>query len=134
MARTWIASLLIVAASALAGGCAFILSERHGAVRIYSSIPSQCSTTRGLKQSRVIAVQSENELREHYGLTFLVSFNDGVTPPVYGALYYNDPAENLYCMALADGRFAVFSDSAVGPRRNVMQEICYPIKECAAPR
>ncbi len=120
----------LLAAVLLGASCATFFGNRKGAVRYYSGIPSQCSTTRGLKQREVIRAQSEAQLREHYGLTFLITFNDGVSPPVYGSLYYNSPEQNLYCMALPDGRFAVFSDSEVGARRNMMQEVCYPIKDC----
>ncbi|MCB1326068.1 MAG: hypothetical protein KDK35_12600 [Leptospiraceae bacterium] len=103
----------------------------RGAVTFYDSIPAQCNTTRGLRQQEVRVVHSESELREHYGLTFIVRFNDGVSPALYGTLYYQDQSLNRYCMALPDGRFAVFSDSSIDAEtNNFVQEVCYPIKDC----
>ncbi len=102
-----------------------------GVIRYYSNIPAGCNTTRGLKQSTVKQVRSEAELRSHYGLTFNVWFNDRETESLYGSLYYQNAEENKYCMALPDGRFAVFSDRAVGQyKRNIAHEVCYPIKDC----
>lgn len=103
----------------------------RGVVRYHTDIPADCPTTSGIKQSVVRRVSSEGELRKHYGLTFKVHFNDGVSPTLYGTLYYQNRDRNLYCMALPDGRFASFEDSQVSEhRRNVMQEICFPIQDC----
>jgi hypothetical protein len=120
----------------LALGCAgascaiFTGKKQQGAVTYYSSIPDLCSTTRGLKQKTVVRASTENELRSHYGLTFLIRFQDGVTRPVYGTLYYQNEDLNRYCMATPDGRFAVFSNSQVNGLDNIIQEICFPIKDC----
>lgn len=101
-----------------------------GAVAYFAEIPARCNTVRGIKQKVIRRVRSEQELRDHYGLTFLVRFNDGVSPPLYGSMYYQNRDENRYCMALVDGGFAVFSDRKVGIKRNVIQEVCYPIQVC----
>ncbi len=115
----------------LAGSCAlFTGRSEKGAVTFHRGIPDNCDTTRGLKQKVVKRVTSEEELRRHYGLTFLVQFQDGVSPRLYGTLYHQNEDANFYCMALPDGRFATFSDSKVGDRNNVSQEVCFPIKEC----
>lgn len=104
----------------------------RGVVRYHTDIPTDCRTTSGIKQPVVRRVSSEAELRKHYGLTFKVHFNDGVSPTLYGTLYYQNKDRNLYCMALPDGRFASFEDSQVSEhRRNVMQEICFPIQDCS---
>lgn len=130
--RILAATLLI---PTLFSGCHFLLGDRQGAVRYYSNIPSQCSVTRGLRQKEVARVTSEQQMRDHYGLTFLITFNDGKSPALYGAMYYQSQEENRYCVALPDGRFAVVEDSLIGSRRNMMQEVCFPIKDCfEAPR
>ena len=108
----------------------FFGRKTQGAVTFYGDIPDQCNQTRGLKQKVVIRATSEDELRSHYGLTFLVRFQDGVSPPVYGTLYYQNEDLNRYCMATPDGRFAVFANSQVNGYDNIVQEVCYPIKEC----
>ncbi len=108
----------------------FSRSERS-VVRYYDSIPRECDTTQGIRQKQVIQASSDQELKDHYGLTFLVWFNDGISPVLYGTLYYQSEKRNLYCMALPDGRFAVFHDRQIDRhRRNVVHEVCYPIKEC----
>lgn len=102
-----------------------------GVVRYYDSIPSECNEIRGLRQKELKQVKTEQELRNHYGMTFHVWFNDGITEELYGALYYQNREENLYCMALPDGSFAVFEDSQITNfRKNVAHEICYPLREC----
>ncbi len=102
-----------------------------GVVDIYDFIPEFCKESLGLKQKKVILAKSENELKEHYGITFLVSFNDHISPILYGTLYYIDSDKNLYCMALPNEKIAVFKDSKVDMyRNNIKQEICYPIKIC----
>jgi hypothetical protein len=102
-----------------------------GVIKYYSHVPASCNTTRGLKQSLVKQVKSEKELRAHYGLTFRVWFNDRATESLYGSLYYQNAEQNKYCMALPDGRFAVFGDKPVGPhKKNIAHEVCYPIKDC----
>ena len=106
-------------------------SPQRGAVTFYDNIPPPCQTVRGLKQKKVIQVYSEEQLRKHYGLSFRVRFNDGVSPQLYGVLYYQNKKQNLYCMALPDGRFAMFRDSRIDRHRtNMIQELCYPIQEC----
>ena len=75
-------------------------------------------------------VFSEQELIKHYGISFLIRFRDQASPQLYGALYYLDQEQNLYCMALPDGRFAVFSNSRIGGKDNIIQEICHPLKKC----
>lgn len=116
--------------------CGMIRSSRNrsGVVEFRNEIPAECNITMGLKQKSVRAVYSERELIQHYGLSFQVHFNDRISPDLYGALYYQNPESNLYCMALPDGRFAVFQDSQIDEhRRNVIQELCYPIKDCSKP-
>ncbi len=110
--------------------CSLRHPKQKGVVRFYNSIPENCKTVKGLKQKQVIPVYTEKQLRDHYNITFLVRFNDDESPSLYGALYHQDQEKNLYCMALRKGKFAVFSDSTVGRRRNVIQEVCYPIREC----
>ena len=109
---------------------ACINPKKTGVVNFHDEIPLICDEGRGLKQKKVIAVHSENQMREHYGLTFKIRFQDGVSPRLYGALYYQNPKKNLYCMSLPNGRFASFSDSKIGRLRNIVQELCYPIQEC----
>jgi len=100
-------------------------------IRFYDTIPPECSKTRGIKQNEVRRVTSEQELRSHYGITFHVYFNDRKSPDLYGSLYYQDRTENKYCMALPDGRFAVFHDRMIDEHKhNVVHEVCYPIQEC----
>ena len=99
-------------------------------VTISNHIPKVCNTSLGLKQKIIKAVYNEKEMREHYGITFLVRFNDEFSEDLYGVLYYQNEKKNLYCMALADGKFAIFSNSKIGNGNNIIQEICYPIKEC----
>lgn len=102
-----------------------------GVVEYYNHVPSSCDTVRGLRQKELIPVHSEKRLREHYGMTFHVWFNDGVTEELYGTLYYQNEKENLYCMALPDGNFAVFHDRMVDRhKKNIAHEICYPLREC----
>ena len=103
----------------------------EGAVSFFDSVPEQCNEIRGLKQSRVASADSEQELIDHYGITFLVRFQDKESPTLYGTLYYQNPRENLYCMALTDGRFASFGDKQISQnRRNFIQEVCYPLQNC----
>lgn len=104
-----------------------------GAVQFFAAVPAVCPATRGIKQKTVRRVTTEQELRDHYGLTFAVRFNDGVSPTLYGSIYYQNRAENRYCMALVNGSFAVFADRKIGVKRNVIQEVCYPIQPCTAP-
>ena len=99
-------------------------------VTISNQIPKVCNTSLGLKQKIIKAVYNEKEMREHYGITFLVRFNDEYSEDLYGVLYYQNEKKNLFCMALADGKFAIFSNSKIGNGNNIIQEICYPIKEC----
>ncbi len=99
-------------------------------VHFHKEIPKFCSTTMGLKQKKVIPVFSEKEMQEHYGITFLVRFNDDNSDSLYGVLYYQNQRKNIYCMALPNGTFASFSDSSIGQRKNIIQEICYPLHEC----
>ena len=100
-------------------------------VTYYNDVPQNCSEIKGLKQTVVRRVTSEKELIRHYGMTFRVRFQDKVTPELYGALYYQDAKENKYCMALPDGRFAVFHDSQLAEHTmNAAQEVCYPIMAC----
>ena len=107
---------------------------RSGVVQFTKEIPAECNTTTGLKQKVVRAVYSERELVQHYGLSFQVHFNDKKSPDLYGALYYQNRDTNLYCMALPDGRFAVFQDSHIDEhKRNVIHEVCYPLKDCSQP-
>lgn len=104
----------------------------EGAVSFYDSVPEQCNEVRGLKQNSVKGGDSEKELIEHYGITFLVRFQDQKSPQLYGTLYYQNPRENLYCMALTDGRFASWGDREIDVnRRNFIQEVCYPLQSCA---
>lgn len=114
-------------------GCMLFGPQRQGAVRFYGDIPSSCDTVRGLRQQVIKQVHSEEEMRKHYGLTFRVYFQDNESPEsLYGVLYYQDPEANKYCMALPDGRFAVFSDRQFAEnRRNVSHEVCFPIKDCS---
>ena len=108
----------------------FFGRKTQGAVTYYNDIPELCNTTRGLKQKTVIRASSEDQLRAHYGLTFLIRFQDGVSPPVYGTLYYQNQDLNRYCMATPDGRFAVFANSQVNGTDNIVQEVCDPLKDC----
>ena len=110
--------------------CSLRLPKQKGVVRFYNSIPENCTTVKGLKQKQVIPVYTEKQLRNHYNITFLIRFNDNESPSLYGTLYHQDQEKNLYCMALLRGKFAVFSDSPIGKRRNMIQEVCYPIREC----
>ena len=113
------------------GGClSFIFRPSRGVVTSYSGIPSSCTTTLGLKQKVVKQAQSEDELIRHYGLTFLVRFQDGESPALYGTVYHQDPDANKYCMALPDGRFATYTQSKIGVKDNMYQEICYPLRDC----
>jgi len=126
--------LLATATTLIFVGCSALESPvkpSTGVVSFQKSIPSQCSTGIGLKQKVVRQVFSEKALIDHYGLTMLVRFNDKISPELYGTLYYQNPAENRYCMALPDGRFAMFSDSQIDTnKRNVIQEVCYPFSDC----
>ena len=100
-------------------------------VQFYTNVPETCSSVNVLKQKNLKRVSSEDELIKHYGLTFLVRFNDGKTRPIYGTLYYSSSEENKYCMVLPDGNFAVIKDKQIDQyRKNVIQEVCYPIQEC----
>jgi len=126
-------SLILFFASCKTTGEQKPIPVRQGAVEFFNSIPEGCTATKGIKQQSVARVTSEQALRSHYGLTFQVRFNDGVTAPLYGSLYYQSASENKYCMALPDGRFAVFQDSKVGEKPNVMQEVCYPLQDCQKP-
>lgn len=113
--------------------CLCLRPKKQGVVLFHDEIPIFCNRGRGLKQKKIIPVYSEKELRQHYGLSFQIRFNDGLSPRLYGALYYQNRKKNLYCMALPNGRFASFSDSKVKHRRNaqnVIQELCYPLQEC----
>lgn len=123
-------TVLAVLVAALSACSSFFGRETVGAVRFQNSIPDECNVTRGLKQKKVIRATSENQLRSHYGLTFLVRFQDGVSPPVYGTLYYQNKDLNRYCMATPDGRFAIFANSQINGEDNIIQEVCYPLKEC----
>ena len=106
--------------------------KMQGAVQFYSEIPEQCGTARGIRQKTIEKITSENQMRSHYGLTFLVRFNDGISPVLYGVLYYQNSSENKYCMAVNDGTFAVFSDSQIDEhRKNIIHEICYPLNDCS---
>ncbi|MCR9144153.1 MAG: hypothetical protein NXI24_18035 [bacterium] len=125
-----VAAMLTLFFSVAPGCSSFLGRETRGAVTFYNDIPDQCNTTRGLKQKTVIRATSESQLRSHYGLTFLVRFQDGVSPPVYGTLYYQNEDLNRYCMATPGGRFAVFANSRVNGVDNIVQEVCYPIKDC----
>lgn len=120
-------------------GCAYSMDsvitgrkgrKDRGVVLFYSEIPTNCQQTRGIKQKEVIKAHSMGELEQHYHLTFHVWFQDGISPELYGTLYYQNSQENKYCMALPDGRFAVFADSRVGRKPNISHEVCYPIKDC----
>ena len=110
--------------------CSLRYPRQKGVVRFYRSIPEHCKTVKGLKQKKIIPIYTEKQLRDHYKITFLIRFNDNKSPTLYGALYHQDQEKNLYCMALLKGKFAVFSDSPIGRRRNVIQEVCAPIREC----
>lgn len=111
--------------------CFLLPWKKYGVVRLYNDIPGSCNSTRGIKQKVVKKVFSEEEMRQHYGLTFLVYFNDRKSPPLYGVLYYQNRKENKYCMAMPDGKFAVFKDRAVDQyKRNIVHEVCYPLREC----
>lgn len=102
-----------------------------GAVTFHNDIPPDCAVVQGLKQTVVKRVTSEQDLIKHYGITFRVRFQDQVSPELYGALYYQNLTENKYCMALPDGRFAVFGDKKLAENSmNVSQEVCYPILKC----
>lgn len=102
-----------------------------GAVKFYADVPPECNTIKGLKATTVKRVTSEKALIDHYGLTFRIRFQDKISPELYGALYYQDEKENKYCMALPDGRFAIFEDSKVDVNKNnVMQDLCHPIMSC----
>ncbi len=103
----------------------------RGVVTYFNDVPAECPTGKGLKQTVVKRVTSEKDMIRHYGMTFRVRFQDKVTPELYGALYYQDKGENMYCMALPDGRFATFRDSQVGEHQmNIAQEVCYPLQAC----
>ena len=116
--------------SFIASSFSCLRPKRKGVVHFHDQVPPFCNKGRGLKQKKIIPVHSEKELRQHYGLTFQIRFNDGISPRLYGALYYQNVKKNLYCLALPNGRFASFSDSKVGRRRNVIQELCHPLQEC----
>ena len=123
--------LLPVMAVSSLSFCFILPWEKYGVVRIYSDIPRSCRTTRGLKQQVVKKVTSEEEMRKHYGLTFLVHFNDNVSPPLYGVLYHQNKKKNKFCMALPNGEFAVFKDRQIDEhKRNIVHEVCYPLREC----
>ena len=125
--------VLPITAFLFISGCSLFtrIPASTGVVQFYDDIPAECATTSGVKQSVVRRVTSESDLRKHYGLTFKVHFNDNVSPTLYGTLYYQSGERNLYCMALPDGRFATFQDSQISQnRRNVVQEVCYPIQDC----
>ncbi|MBW7858084.1 MAG: hypothetical protein H3C43_07325 [Leptonema sp. (in: Bacteria)] len=128
-------TLLIITMTILVSNCNLLETKKTpstGAVTYVNSIPNNCTTTTGIKQKVVKKVTSESELRQHYGLTFKVRFNDQVSPTLYGALYYQDNKQNLYCMALPDGRFATFHDSQISEnKKNIIQEVCYPLSDCS---
>lgn len=125
-------SLTALTAGISLSSCATLnhLFDETGVVEYYSNIPEECNTVRGLTQSVVKQVDSEQQLVDHYGLSFHVWFQDGVSPELFGALYYQNRNEGKYCMALPDGEFAVFYDSMIGHKPNVSHEVCYPLKDC----
>lgn len=115
------------------GQCTFIaemFSKKHGVVTFYNSIPSKCPKSRGLKQKVIKPVYSHSEMINHYGISFLIRFQDKISPDLYGVLYHQNKDKNLYCMALPDGRFALFHDQIINSKSNIIQEICYPLKNC----
>lgn len=110
-------------------------SDTVGVVSFFSSVPAGCTEANAIKQKKVKSVSSQSELESHYKITMLVRFQDNVSPSLYGTLYYQNREKNLYCMALPDGRFAAFSDSQVSAnRKNMIQEVCYPIQKCRIPQ
>lgn len=90
----------------------------------------QCAEIKGLKINEVKLAYSEEELIQHYKMTFLVHFRDGISPILYGSIYHFDFDQNFFCMALPNGSIASFYDHYINGKSNVIQEICYPIKTC----
>lgn len=102
----------------------------RGSVRFSQATLPGCEATNGLTQKEVRRVYSDAELIGHYGLSFWIRFRDPVSPPLYGALYYQNAATNIYCMALPNGYFAAFADRPRERRSNIIQEVCHPIQHC----
>lgn len=94
---------------------------------IYKKIPEECKEIKGINKSQVMVARNEQELIQFYGMTNLVYFKGETTPILYGSLYYLDFDNEIYCMALLHGYFAVIYNK----KNTMVQEICYPIKECS---
>jgi len=103
---------------------------QRGSVQLSRNTLPGCGFANGLAQKEIRRVHSDAELIAHYGLSFWIRFRDSISPSLYGALYYQNPTSNLYCMALPNGYFASFVDQKVDRRSNIIQEVCHPIQHC----
>lgn len=98
----------------------------YESIEIYKRIPDKCNIIKGINRKIVQVARNEQELIQFYGMTNLVYFNNEQSPILYGSLYYFDFENDTYCMALANGYFAVIHNK----NKNMIQEICYPLNEC----
>ncbi|MCB1322668.1 MAG: hypothetical protein KDK34_20580 [Leptospiraceae bacterium] len=131
LARRLVIYALCIALFSVSIACAsFFGRKQQGVVTFYNGIPELCPQIDMLRQKDLKPVHSVDELKRHYGLTFFISFKDGISPSLYGTLYHHDREKLQYCMVLPDGQFAVIQDSVQGDRFNMQQEVCYPIKDC----
>jgi len=103
--------------------------KEFGVVKIYSEIPEKCSTIKGLNKKKVILSYNEKELIQNYGMTNLVYFKDGISPILYGSFYYLDFDNDIYCMALLDGKIALI-EKPNKEKKNMIHQICYPLMKC----
>ncbi len=98
----------------------------YESIEIYNKIPEKCNVIKGINKKTVKIAYSEDDLIKFYGMTNLVYLKNEESPILYGSLYYFDFENEMYCMALANGYFAVIYNK----NNNMIQEICYPINIC----
>ncbi len=114
--------------------CNYFLKEKQkiqiGVVEITDDIPEVCNHVKGLKVDKVILADNEKELIQHYKITNLIYFKDELSPILYGSLYYMDFDNKIFCMALINKKIAIINNNLIENQDNMVQEICYPIKQC----
>ncbi len=110
--------------------CSFFTKKPQtiGNIEIYEQIPSVCNSIKGLNKEKVVLSFSEMELIQHYGITNLVYFKDNSGPVLYGTLYYMDFDNDIYCMALMNGKIAVIKEPNLNSK--MFHQICYPLTKC----
>jgi hypothetical protein len=99
-----------------------------GNTEIYDQIPTICNKIKGLNKEKVVLSFSEKELIQNYGITNLVYFKDNSGPILYGTLYYMDFDNDIYCMALMNGKIAVIKQPNLNGK--MFHQICYPLAKC----